>query len=282
MGEQSFVGRHPHHGGVVDRLAGGLAQAIRHARDAEDLSRRDGLLQGLDPRAKLGGLMALILAAVWVKSLAVLGGLFLVAIVLASASQVTPARLAKQVWIGVLAFTGLIALPALVIVPGDILARVPLFGWPVTLQGLRSAAFLVGRAESAATFALLLILTTPWPHVLKALRLFRVPTVAIVILGMTHRYIFIFLESAAEMFEAWRSRSVGALAPRDRRRIATASAGVLLGRAFALGTDVHLAMLARGYRGEVRLLDDFRMRARDWAALAGLWAIAGAALWLSR
>jgi energy-coupling factor transporter transmembrane protein EcfT len=84
------------------------------------------------------------------------------------------------------------------------------------------------------------------------------------------------------MFEAWRSRSVGALAPRDRRRIATASAGVVLGRAFTLGTDVHLAMLARGYRGEVHLLDDFRMRARDWAALAGLWAIAGAALWLSR
>ncbi len=280
MGEQSFVCGGRRTGNFLDRLAGGLSHAIDHALDAEDVSRRDGLLQRLDPRVKVVGLLALILVAVWLKSLLVLGGLFLVAVALALASHVALSRLARQVWLGVFAFTGLIALPAIFLVPGEILLRLPLLDWPVTLQGVRSAAFLLGRSETAATFALLLILCTPWPHVLKALRIFRVPVVLVVILGMTHRYIFIFLETAGQMFEARRSRMVGGLAARERRRIATASAGVLLGKALALSTDVHLAMIARGYRGEVHLLDDLRMRWTDWMALVCFAATAGLALGL--
>jgi cobalt/nickel transport system permease protein len=53
---------------------------------------------------------------------------------------------------------------------------------------------------------------------------------------------------------------------------------VLLERSLQLAADVHLAMIARGYRGEVRLLDDFRTRVWDWIALAGLLAVAAIAI----
>jgi len=276
----SYSARRRHDGAFLDRLARGLARAMDHALDADDLARRDGLLQRLDPRVKLAGLLTLIVVAVFVKSLAVLGSLFLVAVALALPSQVSLPRLAKQVWLKVFAFTVLIALPAVFLVPGTVVARLPVLLWPVTLQGLRSAAFLLGRAETAATFALLLILCTPWPHVLKALRVFRAPIVLVAILGMTHRYIFVLLESAAQMFASRRSRMVGPLSPRDRRRVATATAGVLLDKALLLSTDVQLAMAARGYRGEVRLIDDFHATPVDWLALAGFAAVASAALWL--
>jgi len=281
MGEPSSIGRRRRHDGAfLDRLAGGLVHAMDHALDAEDLARRDGLLQRLDPRVKLAGLLGLIVVAVFVKSLAVLAGLFLVGVALALPSHVALSRLVKQIWLKVLAFAILIALPAVFLVPGVVVARLPVLLWPVTLQGLRSAAFLLGRAETAATFALLLILCTPWPHVLKALRIFRAPIVLVVILGMTYRYIFVLLESVSRMFESRRSRMVGPLSPRDRRRVATATAGVLLDKALRLSTDVQLAMFARGYRGEVRLIDDFRTTPIDWLALAGFAAIASAALWL--
>lgn len=280
MGEQSFVGGHRHGGSYIDRLADGLQHALDHALEADDLSRRDGFLQKLDPRIKVAGLLGLIIVAVFVKSLLVLCGLFLGAIALALSSHVKLSRLFKQVWMSVLAFTGVIAAPAIFLVPGDVLARLPVLHWPITLQGLRSAAFLLGRSETAATLALLLILCTPWPHVLKALRVCRVPTILVVILGMTHRYIFILLQSASQMIEVRRSRLIGPLTPRDRRRLATASAGALLGKAFDMSTEVHLAMISRGYRGEVHLLDDFRTRPIDWAALAGFAVIAAAALWL--
>ena len=123
--------------------------------------------------------------------------------------------------------------------------------------------------ETAATLSVLLILCTPWSHVLKALRVLRLPVLFVVTLGMTYRYIFLFLQAAAQMFEARRSRMVGRLTPREGRRLAVATAGALLGRAIETGNEVHLAMIARGYRGEPRLLQDFRTRPRDWAALAG-------------
>ncbi len=221
----AMAGTGRHRGTFVDRLADGIAHALAHALDADDFARRDGFLQKLDPRVKLGIVVGFIVVAVMVKSLAVLAGLFLLAVALALASGIAIARLAGQVWIGVLAFTGLIALPALFLVPGDVVLTLPLLGWPVTLQGVRSAAFLTGRSETTATYALLLILSTPWAHLLKAMRAYRLPVVLVVILGMTYRYVFVLAAHArrrcsrrgrAAWSAAW-PRATGAGWPRQRR-----------------------------------------------------------------
>ena len=60
------------------------------------------------------------------------------------------------------------------------------------------------------------------------------------------------------------------------------SAGVLLTRSLQLSGEVYLAMQARGFRGEVHVLDDFRMRAADWLALASFAAVTAAAVWAGR
>jgi energy-coupling factor transporter transmembrane protein EcfT len=129
---------------------------------------------------------------------------------------------------------------------------------------------------------MLLVLTTPWTHILKALRVLRFPVVAIVILGMTYRYIFLLIAAAREMFESRRSRIVGELEAGDRRRLAVATAGVLLGKTVQLSGDVYLAMQARGFRGEVHVLDEFQMSASDWFGLAAFAGLGAAALWMGR
>ena len=245
----------------------GFAQAMEHALDAEALGVRSGFLQSLDPRTKLVGFFSLILSGVLTHSLLVLVALFLLALILAYFSHVTLARLSKQVWVSVLLFTGVLAVPAMVLVPGHSIWLLPLLHWNVTLQGLRSAAFLIGRAETSATFALLLILTTPWTHVLKAMRSLGAPVVLVALLGMTHRYIFVMLQTAIQMFEARRSRIVSPMDGAQQRKMVAAAAGVLLNKTFQLSTDVHLAMLARGYRGEVHLMNEFHTRRRDWLVL---------------
>ncbi|MFO1057646.1 MAG: cobalt ECF transporter T component CbiQ [Dongiaceae bacterium] len=281
MSEQSFLGGHRHRGlGFADTLLHGLLAALDHALESERTAAMPGLLQRLDPRVKLAGLLALILAVVSVRSLAVLAGLFLLATGLALASRISPALLARRLWLGVLLFTGLLALPAILLVPGEPVLHVPLLGWTATRQGLVSAGFLVGRAETAATLALLAILSTPWPHLLKALRGLGLPVVVVAILGMTHRYIFVLLSTAAQMFEARTSRLMGPLPGRERRRIAAGAAGTLLLLSLQLAGEVHLAMVARGYRGEIRLLDEFRTRPGDWVALVAFLAVAVLAVWL--
>jgi cobalt ECF transporter T component CbiQ len=208
------------------------------------------------------------------------GCLFAAALLLAALSRIRMARLAGWVWAPVFFFTGTIALPALFLTPGPALAD---WGWlAVTRPGLASAALLLSRAETTATLAALLVLTTPWPWVLKALRVFRCPAVLVAILGMTYRYIFVILETALDMFESRKSRTVGVLEPAERRRLAAASAGVLLSKSLQLSADVHLAMQARGFRGEIYLLDDFRARPADWCWCSGFALLAAAALWWGR
>jgi cobalt/nickel transport system permease protein len=267
-------------GDFLERMFRGLLEAMELSAHAERLAARAGFLQGLDPRIKILGLLSLALTAVLVKSLAPLAGLLGFAILLASGSHLGIVGLARRVWLPVLLLTGMIATPALFLVPGDAIARVPLLDWTITRQGAHSAAFLIGRAVTMASFASLLVLTTPWPHVLKALRSLRVPLVVIVILGMTYRYIFVLLGTAVSMLEAQRSRLLGPLSGREQRRLAAASTVILLDKALHLSTEVHLAMIARGYRGEVHLLDDFCARASDWIVLAGFLAVAAVALGL--
>ena len=75
---------------------------------------------------------------------------------------------------------------------------------------------------------------------------------------------------------------IAALDAADRRRLAGASVGVLLSKSIQLSGDVYLAMMSRGYRGEVYTLDDFTLRGRDWAALAGFLGTAALAFWLGQ
>lgn len=269
-------------GNFVGRSLASIIREGESALFAEELARADGFLQKLDPRVKIVGLLSLIIAATTARNFFSILLLCLFAVSLAIASRVRVKILASRAWLPAILFTGAIALPVVFITPGDALVRLPFLPLTVTTQGLTGAFYLISRVETTVTLSILLVLTTLWTHVLKALRVLRVPVVFVVILGMTYRYIFVMLETARNMFEARQSRLVGALSPSESRRIAAASVGVLLTKSFYLNSEVYLAMQSRGFRGEVYTLDEFAMRPKDWLALAFFLVIAALAFWLGR
>lgn len=275
-----------HHGGLqggfIEHTILGLRGALDRALYAEQAAGTRGLLQRLDPRVKVVGLFALITASAMAGKLWVVGAVLGVAIVLAALSRLSIWLLATRVWVATLTFSAALSAPALFLTPGKVIYRLPIFHWTVSAQGLTSAGLLVLRSEAAASLALVLVFTTPWMHVLKALRMFRVPVVFVVILGMTCRYILLMLEAAGEMFESRKSRTVGTLNRTEQRRIAVLSCGALLSRTIHLSNEVHLAMQARGFRGEVYVLDDFRMTNVDWLALITFGSLTTALIWVGR
>ena len=101
------------------------------------------------------------------------------------------------------------------------------------------------------------------------------------LLGMAYRYIFVILQTALDILESRRSRTVGSLGGGESRRSAAAAAGVLLSKSVQMSGEVHLAMQSRGYRGEVRIVNEFRARGLDWLWLSGFAAVAVAVLWIS-
>jgi cobalt ECF transporter T component CbiQ len=269
-------------GGFIEHTIASLHAAMERALYADNSSSGRGLLQRLDPRVKVTGLAALILASAIAAKLWVVAAVLFVAVILAALSFLSIRMIAARVWFATLTFSAAFAIPALFLTPGAVIYRLPGLPWTVTSQGLTTAGFLVLRSETAATLALVLVFTTPWMHILKALRLFRVPVVFVAILGMTCRYILLMLENAHEMFESRKSRTVGPVTRGEQRRIAIASAGALLSRTFQLSGEVYLAMQSRGFRGEVYILDDFQMQAADWLALIGFGGLTAGLVWVGR
>lgn len=268
--------------GVVERSLTTFVDTLEHAFYAEKLAREDGLLQKMDARIKIVAILPLIVIAALARHLWVVAMLFAIAVAVAVLSNVSLSTLVKRVWLGVLTFTGLISVPALFLTPGRAIYNLPLPGCTVTAQGLRAAMYLIMRAETAATFSVLLVLCTPWSNLLKALRVLRLPIVLVVILGMTYRYIFLLLRNAHDMFTSRKSRMVGWLNGREQRRAATAGVGVLMSKTLQLSGDVYLAMRSRGFQGEVYVLDEFRTGWFDWVMLAVFITVAALALWFGR
>jgi cobalt/nickel transport system permease protein len=120
------------------------------------------------------------------------------------------------------------------------------------------------RVTDSLSFGVLLVLTTPWANIMVALRWFRLPSLLVDILGMTYRYIFLLMHTANSMFLARRSRTIGSFSAGENRRWLFRAIATTLTRSQRLSEEVYFAMLSRGYQGEVRVLNDFRLKLSDF------------------
>jgi cobalt/nickel transport system permease protein len=263
---------------LLSKNISAVTRALESAIAAEDLSRMPGLLQGLDARVKVATILLFIVLVGLVHDLAILAGMFGLALALGLLSRLPPGVLLKRILIFIPLFTAVIAIPALFITPGEPLvtagSRVV-----ITEQGARTAGLLVLRVTDSLSFGILLVLTTRWTSILAALRWFHVPAVFVTVLGMTYRYIFLLLHTANSMFLARRSRSLGTFSARENRRWLGEALGTTMAKSHQLSEEVYLAMHSRGYRDEGLTLNDPALRRRDflWAAFA--LAMASVLLW---
>lgn len=109
--------------------------------------------------------------------------------------------------------------------------------------------------------AVLLTVSTPFPDLLQAMRALKVPRLLVAIFGLMWRYLFVLVDEALRLMRARSARSSqhphknyrsGRSIP-WRARVTGAMAGSLFLRAFERSDRIYLAMLARGYDGEVRV-----------------------------
>lgn len=267
--------------GIIEKTLASLTQALEQSLFAETMALRKGLLQSLDPRVKVLSILALLFAVSLSRNLTALLGLYGITLFLAIASSIPMIFFIKRVWLFIPFFTGMIILPALFITPGPPLATLP-FGLIVTQTGAQTAAFLLLRVGASVSLAVLLMLTTSWPVLLKALSVLHIPDGFLFILGMTYRYIFLLLRIAEDMFTSRLSRIVGRMNSTQERHLIAATAGTLLTKSLDLSSDVYLAMQARGYRGQARALITFRFRATDWFWGSGVCILVLLSIWLGR
>ena len=265
----------------IARTITGVTGAIEQTVYNEEVARTDGLLQRADPRVKVVLCLLAIVVAALSRNQIVLLALLGLTITLALSSGITPGFLVKRVLLGIPLFAAIVYLPAVVLVPGNSVLTVaagPLH-LSVSDNALRGGAIFVTRVAVSVTLAVMLVVTTRWADLLKAMRVLRIPTVFIVVLGMTYRYIFLFLQKVESLFLARASRTVGRSNDGEQRRWVGNTMGALLSKSFQTSSDVYQAMVARGFTGEMHTLSTFQMRDEDWLmASLGVVILAGALL----
>jgi cobalt/nickel transport system permease protein len=224
-------------------------------------------VHGLDPRAKVVGLLGLTVVAVTTP-------LSAWPVYLACAAALAGVSMLAGVGPRTLWNRGKFLIPLVVFVAvflpfvrgGEQIELGPL---ALSEAGLAAFAAVSIKAILGTTSAILLGATTAFPSTLRALEALRVPRLFVLIAGFVYRYLFVVVDEVQRMRAALAARAYrprSALQAAAVGRVATA----LFLRTHARGERVYLAMLSRGYAGSVPALDTLSFRASDVVFVAAI------------
>jgi len=206
---------------------------FKEALFSEEAARTPGFLQSLDPRFKILFFLSAIVLTSLERHVWHLVILYAASIALALLSQINILYFIKRVWFFIPLFTVFIAIPA------------------VFTQGIMPAVIFVLRVTACVSFAVLLTITTRHNLLFKALRSLGIPNIFVTTLDMTYRYIFFFVKVFEEMHTGLKSRLINDFNGRRAREWVGTRIGFLFRRSIKMSEDVYMAMIARGYTGEI-------------------------------
>lgn len=255
-----------HH--FIERSILGALSFLRDSIFADEYAAQKGFLQSIDPRIKMITFLLFILQILFTKSIIILLCLYALCFVLSYFSNIGWIFFLKRTWIFIPLFALFIAVPAMFgfFTPGEVWVAFKIGGLNVTMtrQGILGAALFVMRVTVSVSFAVLLSITTKHFELLRVLRIFKIPSVFVMIFGMCYRYIFLFVEIIENTYLAIKSRIGTSMHYQKGQRLTAWNIAHLWLRSYQMNEDVYKAMLSRGYRGEALVWDEFRTRPKDW------------------
>ncbi len=242
----------------------------------------------LDARVKLLLTLAFILvtsltpAGAWLAYL----GLTLLALGVILAAGLPPLLVQRRALVA-LPFA-LAALTVLFTTEGRPLFTLSLGAWHLTASqpGLIRFLSILLKSWLSVQGAILLAATTPFPTLVVAMRALRLPRLLVSIIAFMGRYLFVLADEALRLHRAREARSA-VIGPGSggsitwRARVTGGMVGNLFLRSVERSERIYNAMLARGYRGELRTLSPPRLRPADgvlgllFVALLALIALLG-------
>jgi cobalt/nickel transport system permease protein len=255
----------------IERSIMGALSFLKESVMSDEYASRKAFLQSLDPRIKLATFAIFILAALFTRNILTVLTLYLICLGLARFSKINLGFFLKRTWIFIPLFSLFIALPALfdVFTPGDAIVSFKIIGLSLTIthQGLSGALLFVARVITSVSFVVLLSITTKHFELLKVLRVFKVPQVFVMVLGMCYRYIYLFAEIVENTYIAIKSRVGRRIHYKKGQHMAAWNIASLWYRSYQLNEAVYGAMLSRGYSAEPVIFNNFKAKPKDWAWL---------------
>ena len=242
----------------IERSIMGALSFLKESIFSDEFAAKRGLLQLLDERLKVLLFLGLLLSVLFSKSIFFIVCVYALCLLLTALSSINFGFFLKRTWIFIPLFSLFIAIPALfdIFSPGEPVLSFSIFRAQlnITRQGILGAGFFFLRVLTSVSLCVLLVLTTRHYALLKVLRVFKVPQVFVMTLGMCYRYIYLFLDIIYNTYMAIKSR-VGTLhSIKKGQRIVTWNIASLWQRSIKLNEEVYKAMVSRGYSGEPKTI----------------------------
>ncbi len=248
---------------------------------SEKYASAKGFLQRIDPRVKLITILLLIITTSFISKTEIILGIYALTLVFAYLSKVELFFFIKRVWLFIPIFSGMVAFPAIfnIFTPGEPLITLLQFNrtihfWifeftelSITRAGVLGALLFISRVATSVSLIVLLTLTTRWTDVMKSLRTLGVPQIFILVLSMTYQYIFLLIRVVQEMHLAKKSRTIRTNRTREgikkEQNWVASRIGTVLMKSYKVSDEIHSAMVSRGFHGEIKSHETFKIRNID-------------------
>jgi cobalt ECF transporter T component CbiQ len=256
-----------------------LAHVIRSGYIQWETSMQGGFFQRIDARIKVLFLLFYVVIVSLKKDLmpeALIGGLVFIIAVL---SRVDILRFYKKVLLLGFFFGFLVVFPASfnVITGGEII--LPLFHlskeyhfWVyripaeigITREGAEAVMMLTARVVNSLSLSFLVLYTTPFPDIIKALKVLRVPDGFLMIITLSYKYIFIFAKTIEDMHLAKKSRLARQVKHSDARGWIVGRIAFMFRKTQMRFEEIFKAMYSKGFSEDIKIYKHDKLNPKDW------------------
>jgi cobalt/nickel transport system permease protein len=276
----------------IESFAGILKEGYTQSESAS----KKGFFHELDTRVKVIFWLFLIIIISLKKEILPELGIFFAVFGLCLFSRINLVSLYKKIFLLGFFFGFLISLPSSlnVITRGKVFLPIITLSKPYdflgyyhipavigfTREGLSVVAMLTLRVVNSLSVSFLILYTTPFPEIIKALKVLKVPDAFLIIISLTYKYIFIFARIVSDMHLAKKSRLAGAVNRSEARNWVAGRIAFIFRKTQLRCDDVFKAMIGRGFSGEIKLYRYQKINGRDWTVGFFLFTLASLFLWI--
>ncbi len=123
----------------------------------------------------------------------------------------------------------------------------------ITHEGILIVLRMFLKVFNSLSLTFFILNTISFSRLIKALRTIRVPSIFILIITLSYKFIFILSYTVEEMYMSLKARWIGGFNQAKTRRIIAGRMGFMFKKSWLRYEETYRAMVAKGYTGEVKI-----------------------------
>jgi cobalt/nickel transport system permease protein len=271
------------HLSFLDKTLLGTARSMKIMLVQAENATKDNTVHNINPYVKLFSLIYLVIVISLVNnplSQIIISGFIFLVYVFAGLKVFSVYR---KIFLLSFVFGFVVIFPAAlnVITPGKIALLLFTLKGPVhfwiydipaeigfTYAGFNVVALIFLRVLNSVSISLLVVFTTPFPSLIKSLKMIGVPNTFLMIISLAYKYIFILSRTIEDTYFALKSRLSGNIRNKNIRKVISGRIFFIFKRSVIFYDKTYYAMVSRGYTGKIKLYSNFSFNYSDFIALA--------------